>query len=89
MGYLRNKAITNAANPVTMLLSMLDDYCITPIPASHMISGTVNMSSFMQARNATWSAITDTAYYGKIEVSEQPSFVIRTNFIGASLAAGT
>lgn len=89
LGYLRNKAITNAANPTTMLLSMLDDYCLTPIPASHMISGSINMQSFMRARSATWSSIDDTAYYGKVEVTQQPSFIVRTNFIGASLAAGT
>lgn len=43
MGYLPNKNITNAANPTTMLMSMLDDYCLLPIPASHMISGTINL----------------------------------------------
>jgi hypothetical protein len=89
MGYLRNYSITNSANPVTMLLSMLDDYVITPIPASHMISGSINLSQFMRSRSAVWSKVGETDYYGKVISATQPGFLIRTNFIGASLSAGT
>jgi len=67
MGYLRNSNITNAAAPTTMLMSMLDDYVCMPIPASHMISGTVDLQPFMRARNATWSCVPLTTYYGKVE----------------------
>lgn len=66
MGYLPNAYISNAANPATMLLSMLDDYCVSPIPASHMIEGTVNLQSFMAARGAMWSKVGDNTYYGKV-----------------------
>jgi hypothetical protein len=89
MGYLRNYTITNAANPTNMLLSMLDDYVLLPIPASHMISGSVNMRSFMQARSAQWSKIGDYSYYGKVISADQPSLIIRTNFVGVTQAAGT
>lgn len=44
LGYLQNYNFSNNAAPATMLLSMLDDYCVTPIPASHMIQGSVNLS---------------------------------------------
>lgn len=72
-----------------MLLSMLDDYVLLPIPASHMISGSIDLKSFMKARSAEWSRIGSTVYYGKVESFNEPFFIFRTNFIGASLAAGT
>jgi len=39
---LATYGITNAAAPQTMLMSNLDDYCIMPIPASHMVEGVFN-----------------------------------------------
>lgn len=67
MGYLRNGNITNNAIPTTMLMSMLDDYVCMPIPASHMISGSISLQPFMNARNASWSCVPLTTYYGKVE----------------------
>jgi len=67
-----------------MLLSMLDDYCLTPIPASHMISGSINLAPFMKARAANWSKVGSNDYYGKVATSTNPLFIIRTNFFGTT-----
>jgi len=41
---LVNYNFSTTATPHTMLLSNLDDYCVTPIPASHMIEGHYDLS---------------------------------------------
>lgn len=84
MGFLSNYNITSAANPATMLLTMLDDYVLTPIPASHMISGSVNLQPLMNARSAVWSKVGSNDYYGKIVAATTPYFIIRTNVFGTT-----
>jgi len=85
MCYLVNYSFDNASAPATMLMSNLDDYCISPIPASHMVEGTIDMSKTMSARGAVWSKVGTNDYYTKFGNSNTPFFVIRTNFFGTTL----
>jgi len=86
MAYLPNQPITDSAAPATMLLSNFDDYCVSPIPTSHMIEGTVSLSAFMRSREATWSKWNSNDYYGKVASTNTPLFLIRTNFFGTTTA---
>lgn len=81
-----NYAFDNQAAPATMLLSMFDDYSVVPIPASHMIRGSVNLSSIMKARGAVWSKVGSNDYYGEFATTTTPFFIIRTNFFGVTAA---
>jgi hypothetical protein len=85
LGTLTNYNFDNAAAPATMLLSMLDDYCITPIPTSHMIRGRVDLSQIMRSRGAGWSKVGDNSYYNKFATATTPYFIVRTNFFGATV----
>jgi hypothetical protein len=69
-----------------MLLSMLDDYVVMPIPTSHMVSGSIHLDSLMKSRSATWSKVGASDYYGKIATGNSPHFLIRTNFFGTTVA---
>jgi hypothetical protein len=83
---MMNYYFDNAAAPATMLLSMFDDYSVVPIPASHMIRGTIKLSSIMRARGAVWSKVGTNDYYSKFNTTNTPYFVIRTNFFGTTTA---
>jgi len=84
LAYLPNQPIDNNASPATMLMSNFDDYCVSPIPASHMIEGSIDLKAFMRARDATWSKWNSNEYYGKITSTNTPIFLIRTNFFGTT-----
>lgn len=86
MCYLVNYNFDASANPATMLMSNLDDYCISPIPASHMVEGCIDLSKTMAARGAVWSKVGSNDYYGKFASSTTPFFVIRTNFFGTTVS---
>jgi len=85
MAYLVNYNFTTAAAPATMLMSNLDDYCVAPIPASHMVEGVVDLSATMAARGAKWSKVGTNTYYGKFQSTDTPYMIIRTNFFGTTL----
>lgn len=86
LAFWGNGHIETSAAPETMLMSNFDDYTIMPIPASHMVQGSINLKSLMSARGAVWSKWNSNEYYGKIQSTNTPFFYIRTNFFGTTLA---
>jgi hypothetical protein len=64
--YSDNSAFDTQANPATMLLSMFEDYVSSPIPANHVVYGTVHLDRFRNHRRIDYSKVGDNTYYGAV-----------------------